>query len=159
MCQARCLSMARNLQDGRSANRGLHLRGVYLQRTAFIWTGKRRNAQMKLPRLVVLLVVAALVGLLAPSGTSVSAQDATPVGTPAPPPGCEVIATGLLNPRQLDVASDGTIYVTEAGVGGEEEVTGIEEIEEEQGAAPSPVASPVGEVPPPATRGMTGQVT
>jgi hypothetical protein len=115
---------------------------------------------MKLPRLVVLLVVAALVGLLAPSGTPVSAQDATPVGTPAPPAGCEVIATGLLNPRQLDVASDGTIYVTEAGIGGDEEVTGIEESEEEEGALqPSPVPSPVGEPAPPATRGMTGQVT
>jgi sugar lactone lactonase YvrE len=114
---------------------------------------------MKRLRFVVFFVVAALVGLVAPSGSPVAAQDATPVGTPAPPPGCEVIATGLLNPRQLDVASDGTIYVTEAGIGGDEEVTGIEEVEEEEGAAPSPVPSPVGEPAPPATRGMTGQVT
>src|SRR5215203_5573570 len=114
---------------------------------------------MKRLRFVVFFVVAALVGLVAPSGSPVAAQDATPVGTPAPPPGCEVIATGLLNPRQLDVASDGTIYVTEAGIGGDEEVTGIEEVEEEEGAAPSPEPSPVGEPAPPATRGMTGQVT
>jgi sugar lactone lactonase YvrE len=70
-----------------------------------------------------------------------------------------VIATGLLNPRQLDVASDGTIYVTEAGIGGDEEITGIEEVEEEEALLPSPVPSPVGEPPPPATRGTTGQVT
>jgi sugar lactone lactonase YvrE len=119
---------------------------------------KGKDCMIRL-RFVAFLVVAALVGLLAPTGSRVSAQEATPVGTPAPPPGCEVIASGLLNPRQLDVATDGTIYVTEAGIGGDEEVTGIEEVEEE-GAAPSPVASPGAEEgPPPATRGMTGQVT
>jgi sugar lactone lactonase YvrE len=117
------------------------------------------ETHMKLPRLFVLFVVAAMVGLVAPSHLTVSAQDATPVGTPTLPAGCEVIASGLLNPRQLDVASDGTIYVTEAGVGGDEKVTGIEESEEEQGAAPSPVASPGAEEAPPATRGMTGQVS
>jgi outer membrane protein assembly factor BamB len=34
------------------------------------------------------------------------------------------VATGLNNPRQLFLADDGTLYIAEAGAGGEEEVTG-----------------------------------
>src|SRR5215216_7801872 len=115
---------------------------------------------MKRPRFVQWFILVALaICSVTVGGTAATAQEATPVGTPAPPPGCEVIATGLLNPRQLDVASDGTIYVTEAGIGGDEEITGIEEEEAEEAILPSPVASPVGEPEPPATRGMTGQIT
>ena len=57
---------------------------------------------------------------------------------------CTPIATGLIAPRYLAVADDGTVYVTEAGAGGTEAVP-----------------TPPGEGPggPPGTRGMTGQVT
>lgn len=57
---------------------------------------------------------------------------------------CSPIATGLIAPRALAVADDGTVYVTEAGTGGAEQVP-----------------TPPGEGPggPPGTRGMTGQVT
>jgi hypothetical protein len=114
---------------------------------------------MKRRRFMQWTAAIALLCALATGGASVGAQEATPVGTPAPPPGCEVIADGLMNPRQLDVASDGTIYVTEAGIGGDEVVTGIEEVEEEREVVASPVATPVEEPAPPATRGDTGQVT
>ena len=57
---------------------------------------------------------------------------------------CTPIATGLVNPRFLAVADDGTVYVTEAGAGGAE-----------------PVLTPPGEGPggPPGTRGTSGRVT
>lgn len=57
---------------------------------------------------------------------------------------CTPLATGLVAPRYLAVADDGTVYVTEAGAGGAE-----------------PVPTPPGEGPggPPGTRGLTGQVT
>lgn len=55
------------------------------------------------------------------------AQEATPVegGPPALPPlpeGATVVATGLYNPRYIAFGDDGTMYVTEAGVGGDEPV-------------------------------------
>ena len=53
-----------------------------------------------------------------------AAQDATPpvAATPvAPlPPGAVVVAAGLANPRGVTVAEDGSVYVAEAGLGGEE---------------------------------------
>lgn len=57
---------------------------------------------------------------------------------------CMPIATGLVAPRALAIAGDGTVYVTEAGAGGTEQVP-----------------TPPGEGPggPPGTRGMSGQVT
>jgi hypothetical protein len=113
--------------------------------------------QILRPRLVQMGAAGALVLGLATGTASVAAQDATPVGTPAPPAGCTVIATGLMSPRQLDVAPDGTIYVTEAGTGGDEVLSG---------AGPGEQATPVTEAsgtptPPaaPPTRGTTGQVT
>jgi hypothetical protein len=57
------------------------------------------------------------------------------------PEGCTVIADGLINPRFLTVGDDGTVYVTEAGLGGDEELPAIE------GA------------PPLGTRGNSGQVS
>ncbi|HEV2528523.1 MAG TPA: ScyD/ScyE family protein [Thermomicrobiales bacterium] len=57
----------------------------------------------------------------------VSAQDATPgSGTPVPdgaglPANCTVVAEGLLNPRHLVLGEDGTLYISEAGIGGTEE--------------------------------------
>jgi hypothetical protein len=112
---------------------------------------------MERPRLAQLGTAAALVLGLATGGASVAAKQATPVGTPTLPAGCTVIASGLLNPRQLDVAPDGTIYVTEAGIGGEEQLPG---------GGPGGGATPVSEAegtPTPAapapSRGTTGQVT
>jgi hypothetical protein len=113
--------------------------------------------QMERPRLAQLGTAAALVLGMAMGGASVAAQEATPVGTPAPPPGCTVIASGLMNPRQIDVAADGTIYVTEAGVGGDEQLPSGGPAEQatpvtETGGTPVPAA-------PGPTRGTTGQVT
>ncbi len=90
---------------------------------------------------------------------------------------CEVVADGLLNPRQIAIADDGTLYVTEAGIGGDEELAPAEE-EEAAEVVGSPVAEaleeaatppaddegdagagPEGEGGPPVTRGDTGQVT
>lgn len=57
---------------------------------------------------------------------------------------CTPIATGLVNPRFLAVANDGTVYVTEAGSGGAEVVP------------TTPGEGPGG---PPPTRGLSGRVT
>lgn len=51
-----------------------------------------------------------------------AAQDSTPaVGGPPPPTGCEVFASGLYNPRGITVAQDGTVFIAEAGDGGDVE--------------------------------------
>jgi hypothetical protein len=57
-----------------------------------------------------LLLLAALVALaaLSPAGSAAAHRDAAP----------EVVASGLDNPRDLDVDGSGTVYVTEAGRGG-----------------------------------------
>ncbi|MFL5761371.1 MAG: ScyD/ScyE family protein [Thermomicrobiales bacterium] len=110
-------------------------------------------------RLTQLGTAIALVLGLATGGATAVAQQATPVGTPVAPPGCEVIASGLLNPRQLDVAADGTIYVTEAGTGGDEVIKGIEEQEATPQGGATPIASPEAGPAPPSTRGTTGRVT
>ena len=60
-------------------------------------------------RLVRLLT---LLGLLLASATAASAVGGT------------VVARGLANPRGLLVASDGTLYVSEAGSGGSDTFTG-----------------------------------
>jgi hypothetical protein len=39
-------------------------------------------------------------------------------GRPQPPPTTEVVATGLLNPRGVEVGLDGSVYVAESGAGG-----------------------------------------
>lgn len=55
--------------------------------------------------------------------TGTTAQEATPEASPvAPslPPGCAVVADGLRAPRFVAIAGDGTMYVTEAGLGGAE---------------------------------------
>ncbi len=55
---------------------------------------------------------------------------------------CVTLAAGLLNPKFVAVADDGTAYVTEAGTGGAEVLP-----------------APPGAQGPPATRGLTGRVT
>lgn len=111
-------------------------------------------------------------------GSSAAAQDATPEGLGGPPlpAGCEVFADGLLAPRFMAVAADGTVYITETGTGGDE-VLGATTQQAEETDIATPVAegdagageeaSPVaegegegeGEGGPPTNRGYTGQVT
>jgi len=83
------------------------------------------------------------------------AQDASPVaspgaGIPGVPEGAIVLASGLMSPRYLAVAEDGIVYVTEAGVGGDEELF--------LPAEGTPEASPTPQAPF-ASRGLTGQVS
>lgn len=98
-------------------------------------------------------------GLLG-SGSAAALQDATPgaspVSGPSLPEGCTVIASDLVNPRYVAVGDDGTIYISEAGTGGDELVE----------PPVDPAATPIegggeggGEEMPPGTRGNTGQVT
>lgn len=82
---------------------------------------------------------------------------------PAIPEGTTLVAQGFSNPRFIARGSDGTLYVTEAGVGGDEvygdAATGTGEIEGDA----TPGATPV--IPSPApidftqTRGYTGAVS
>jgi len=121
------------------------------------------------------LGAALLLGLAAGSG--VSAQEASPEagppGLPPPPAGCTVVADGLSAPRFVAVGDDGSVYVTEAGSGGDEPVTAVGSgVNEETGADATPPpqlteGSPVAEQEaaeqeaggPPTTRGTTGQIT
>ncbi|CAA9543865.1 MAG: hypothetical protein AVDCRST_MAG49-1238 [uncultured Thermomicrobiales bacterium] len=124
-------------------------------------------------------VPAITVGLsmVATSVVATSAQgDATPGASPgALPAGCDVVAEGLINPRYVAVADDGTLYITEAGNGGDETVAPPEPEEAPQVAATPKdgeatpedgEATPEGEEgaaegdeAPPVTRGFTGQLT
>jgi len=75
------------------------------------------------------------------------AQDASPVAQPeGVPEGCTVVADGLMNPRYVALADDGTLYITEAGNGGDEVVTSVEGEESEEAG-------------PPPTRGNSGRLT
>lgn len=103
-----------------------------------------------------LAMSAGMVAGLLSAGPVVAFQDATPAGGPGGmpplPEGCSVAADGLINPRYVAVADDGTLYISESGSGGDEVV-----------APPATSATPVaGEEMGPAgdmTRGNTGQVT
>jgi hypothetical protein len=81
------------------------------------------------------------------------ALQASPVTGPPPlPPGCTVVASGFINPRYVAVADDGTLYVSEAGTGGDETINAPAAASPVASAA-TPVAQPLG------TRGTTGQVS
>jgi sugar lactone lactonase YvrE len=105
-----------------------------------------------------------------PSARAVLAQEATPgaeeaMGLPPLPEGALLVADGLFNPRFIAVADDGTLYITENGVGGDEMLMppaiGTGELE----ATPVAGATPIAAEPeqeqegPPATRGYSGQIT
>ncbi|MEJ7837685.1 MAG: ScyD/ScyE family protein [Thermomicrobiales bacterium] len=103
-------------------------------------------------------------------GGSVFAQDASPVpdgapGLPPLPDGATVIAEGLLNPRNLAWGDDGTLYITENGIGGDEILMITPPGEEPATPAATPVvasdpeATPVAEEAPVSTRGYTGQIS
>ncbi len=99
----------------------------------------------------------------------VSAQEASPaagdagMGLPPLPEGATVVATGLYNPKYIAFGDDGTMYVTEIGVGGDEVLT----LAPGEEASASPVAEPVvdeeatpaADAAPPSTRGYTGQIS
>jgi hypothetical protein len=96
-------------------------------------------------------VVRGLNGAMAQEASPVASPDA---GIPGVPAGAVVLAAGLMSPRYLTVAEDGSVYVTEAGVGGDEEIMAPPPAEGTPEAAASPVAAePLG------TRGTTGQVS
>ena len=100
-------------------------------------------------------LVVSLAMILGITGSSVAvASQATPepVGMPPLPEGCSVIASDLVNPRYVAVGDDGTIYVSEAGVGGDEIVAPPVD----PSATPAPEAE---EGMPPGTRGYSGQVS
>ena len=97
-----------------------------------------------------------------------AAQDATPgAGQGDLPEGCEVVADDLINPRYVAIADDGALYVTEAGNGGEEELSPAEEEVEDVVGSPvaeamedaTPAEGEGEEGPPLGSRGYSGQVT
>jgi hypothetical protein len=93
--------------------------------------------------------------------SSLAAQEATPAPAGLPiPEGCVLVAGGLLNPRFLAIAEDGSVYVTEAGAGGEEALMAPpgSTAPQEQAAGTPAAASPTGGEPV-GNRGATGQVT
>lgn len=114
-----------------------------------------------------------LVAVFALSGTTAIAQDSSPEAEngqemmmPALfPDSCSVLAEGLSEPRYIAIGDDGTVYVTEAGSGGDELVLPVEENAEAatpmaaEGDATPAVGEGEGQEEPPATRGLTGQVT
>ena len=112
------------------------------------------------------------VAALATGSIAARAQEASPAaggppGLPPLPEGATVVATGLYNPVYIAFADDGTMYVTERGVGGDEILDIVppgaeEEATPVQDAVATPVvaeATPAEDVPPPSTRGYTGQIT
>jgi len=84
------------------------------------------------------------------------AQDATPQagGLPPLPAGATVVAEGVISPRFIAIDTDGSLLVTEAGTGGDEELS----FPAEESGTPSAEATPV-EPAPAGTRGLTGQVS
>jgi hypothetical protein len=69
-----------------------------------------------------------------------------------------MVASGLLNPRGLTVAADGTVYVAEAGTGGTEPDFATAPIVS-PGASGAASQAPSGSPAPVATHGETGRVT
>lgn len=119
--------------------------------------------------------LAATIGLTtgAPALQSALAQDAaTPIGEGTPvdsgmglpplPDGATLVAEGLFNPRSLAFGDDGTLYITENGVGGDEVLAAPGNGMNEETSTPSatPVATPMEEEQgPPSTRGYTGRIS
>lgn len=114
------------------------------------------------------IATAAGVALGAPSLKEALAQDsATPAGTdegmglPPLPEGATVVAEGLWNPRDLAFGNDGTLYIAENGVGGDEVLPAPGGTNEGDATViAEPEGTPVEAPPmPPSTRGYTGQIS
>lgn len=116
--------------------------------------------------------LAATIGIMAGPVVlrSAFAQDtATPAGEegggglPPLPEGATLVAQGLFNPRFLEFGDDGTLYITENGVGGDEVLQAPGNGTQEGAATPgaTPVGTPAEEAPAGAasTRGYTGQIS
>jgi sugar lactone lactonase YvrE len=84
--------------------------------------------------------------------TTVFAQQASPMAGSPLPPGCTVVASDLMNPRFVTIDNDGALYVSEAGVGGDETL-----YLSATGSQGSPAATPAPQRI--GTRGTTGQVS
>jgi hypothetical protein len=94
--------------------------------------------------------------MLATSGTAM-AQEGTPAEGPALfPANCAVVAEGLDQPRFLALGADGTLYVTEAGSGGDELLVPAAEAPAEGTPV---VGEGEGDEGPPPARGTSGQVS
>ena len=127
--------------------------------------------------------LALLAAACAPSSTASPSGGSFPVTTPAPsattaasasaslsaspsaepsasalPAACTTVATGLLNPRGITIASDGTIYVAEAGTGGTEPDFPTDPIGSPSASAPAS-AGASGSPQPAGMHGETGRVT
>ena len=90
--------------------------------------------------------------------TLAGAQDATPAtdeapGLPPLPEGASVVLAGLWNPRNVAIADDGTIYVTEVGMGESFDPAPVAATPVAEGATPAAEAAPA------STVGYTGQIT
>lgn len=96
--------------------------------------------------------VAASAALMAgiPSGRSVVAQGQLP----PLPEGATVVADGLLNPRFIAVGPDGSLYITESGVGGDEVL-----LPPNAEGTPTAVGTPGAATEDSVERGYTGQIT
>ena len=79
----------------------------------------------------------------------------TATATTALPEACTVVATGLFNPRGITVTNDGTLYIAEAGDGGD--IPDFPSVPASPGTSPS--ASPAGSPAPVTTHGDTGRVS
>ena len=112
------------------------------------------------------------VAALAVGAVPALAQEASPApaggppGLPPLPEGATIVVSGLYNPRYIDFSDDGTMYITEVGVGGDLPfVFGPPPAEgtPEGGGQATPVtdeATPAAEeAAPPSNRGYTGQIT
>ncbi len=114
-----------------------------------------------------LRAVVVSIGLMFTGVVVGEAQDASPEA--GPPEGCTVVAEGLINPRYVALGDDGTLYITEAGNGGDETLAPEGEAEATPAdveEAPQLEATPAeadtaqeDEGPPVSNRGNSGQVT
>ncbi len=108
------------------------------------------------------LLLALGIGVLGMTGITLSAaQEASPVAGPGlAPAGCVVVADGLINPRFVALASDGTLYITEAGSGGSELLVPADSDDARQAeGTPEEGAATEGDAASPLTRGSSGRVT
>lgn len=104
-------------------------------------------------------IAGSVLGLMMLAGSSAAmAQESSPAagGPSLFPSSCTVIAGGLDQPRFLALGADGTVYVTEAGSGGDEL---LGPTDAGTGEGTPIVGEGEGDEGPPPARGASGQVT